>query len=357
MSKPIEEYRENFIEEQQEDPKLYCFGGYHPVHIGGTFCSRYIVCSKLGWGTFSTVWKCWDQRDQRYVALKILRSESKIGHASLLEMKLLEHSRDCAVSASQKGKVVQLLDRFMFSGVNGTHVCMVFEIVGISLFQLLRRFGNPGIPLTTVKSIMRQVLEALDYLHVTCGIIHTDIKPENICVVENSTSQYSIDPMTVTIADLGSAIWADSHNSCLIQTSSYRAPEVLLELEFGPKVDIWSAACMAYALATGYFLFPASSDDLSEAEVHLARIVCVVGDVPKEMAFSCRRSRKIFTFDGKLRCFPDIKCEIFELLTKKCKWNSSEAHRFAEFLLPMLAIDPDKRVSAKDALKHPWLHI
>ncbi|CAG2180923.1 unnamed protein product, partial [Oppiella nova] len=77
-------------------------------------------------------------------------------------------------------RVVRLLDDFKISGVNGTHVCMVFEVLGCNLLKLIIRSNYEGIPLTNVKRIIRQVLEGLEYLHTKCKIIHTDIKPENI---------------------------------------------------------------------------------------------------------------------------------------------------------------------------------
>ena len=81
---------------------------------------------------------------------------------------------------------MQLLDDFKISGVNGTHVCMVFEVLGHNLLKFIIRSNYQGIPLKNVKLIMRQVLEGLHYLHAKCQIIHTDIKPENvlICVDE-----------------------------------------------------------------------------------------------------------------------------------------------------------------------------
>lgn len=81
--------------------------------------------------------------------------------------------------------VVQLLDDFKISGVNGTHICMVFEVLGHHLLKWIIKSNYQGLPLPCVKKIIQQVLQGLDYLHTKCRIIHTDIKPENILLSVN----------------------------------------------------------------------------------------------------------------------------------------------------------------------------
>ncbi|XP_056242309.1 SRSF protein kinase 2 isoform X5 [Seriola aureovittata] len=167
-------------DEEQEDPADYCKGGYHPVKIGDLFNGRYHVIRKLGWGHFSTVWLCWDIQVKNFVAMKVVKSAQHYTETALDEIKLLRCVRESDPIDPNKDMVVQLIDDFKISGVNGIHVCMVFEVLGHHLLKWIIKSNYQGLPLPCVKSIIRQVLQGLDYLHTKCKIIHTDIKPENI---------------------------------------------------------------------------------------------------------------------------------------------------------------------------------
>ncbi|XP_007892474.1 SRSF protein kinase 2 isoform X2 [Callorhinchus milii] len=172
-------------DEEQEDPSDYCKGGYHHVKIGDLFNGRYHVIRKLGWGHFSTVWLCWDIQGKRFVAMKVVKSAEHYTETALDEIKLLKSVRNSDPCDPNKEMVVQLLDDFKISGVNGTHVCMVFEVLGHHLLKWIIKSNYQGLPISCVKSIIRQVLQGLDYLHSKCKIIHTDIKPENILLCVN----------------------------------------------------------------------------------------------------------------------------------------------------------------------------
>uniref|UniRef100_A0AAQ5Z7Z8 non-specific serine/threonine protein kinase n=1 Tax=Amphiprion ocellaris TaxID=80972 RepID=A0AAQ5Z7Z8_AMPOC len=172
-------------DDEQEDPNDYCRGGYHHVKIGDLFNGRYHVIRKLGWGHFSTVWLAWDIQEKRFVAMKVVKSAEHYTETALDEIKLLKSVRNTDPSDPSREKVVQLLDDFKISGMNGTHVCMVFEVLGYHLLKWIIKSNYQGLPLPCVKSIIKQVLQGLDYLHTKCKIIHTDIKPENILLTVN----------------------------------------------------------------------------------------------------------------------------------------------------------------------------
>ncbi|CDR17578.1 unnamed protein product [Oncorhynchus mykiss] len=124
-------------------------------------------------------------RGKCFVAMKVVKSAEHYTETALDEIKLLRSVRNTDQKDPSRERVVQLLDDFKISGMNGTHVCMVFEVLGHHLLKWIIKSNYQGLPLPCVKSIIRQVLQGLDYLHSKCKIIHTDIKPENILLTVN----------------------------------------------------------------------------------------------------------------------------------------------------------------------------
>lgn len=169
--------------EDEEDLEDYGKGGYHPVHVGDTFSDgRYLIVRKLGWGHFSTVWLAKDNKMKRHVALKVVKSAPHYTETALDEIKLLQRLVSANPNHLGRRHCVSLLDHFRHKGPNGSHVCMVFEVLGENLLGLIKRYQHRGVPPHIVKQIAKQVLLGLDYMHQECGIIHTDLKPENVLI-------------------------------------------------------------------------------------------------------------------------------------------------------------------------------
>ncbi|KAH3760616.1 CMGC SRPK kinase [Pelomyxa schiedti] len=165
-------------DEEDEGTADYKKGGYHPVSLGDVFSSRYTIVSKVGWGHFSTVWRAHDTNLNKDVAMKIVKSAHRYTEAARDEIEILNviTNRDPLNSMC----CCHLLDNFQHHGPNGVHTCMVFELLGSNLLDLIKLYHYKGIPIPIVKYIARQILVGLNYLHTTCKLIHTDLKPENV---------------------------------------------------------------------------------------------------------------------------------------------------------------------------------
>uniref|UniRef100_A0A4X1VAL9 non-specific serine/threonine protein kinase n=1 Tax=Sus scrofa TaxID=9823 RepID=A0A4X1VAL9_PIG len=205
----------------------------------------------------------------------------------------------------------------------------------------------------------------------------------------NPLDPRNADKIRVKIADLGNACWVHKHFTEDIQTRQYRSIEVLIGAGYSTPADIWSTACMAFELATGDYLFePHSGEDYSRDEDHIAHIIELLGSIPRHFALSGKYSREFFnrrdhialiiellgkvprkyamlgkyskeffTRKGELRHITKLKpWSLFDVLVEKYGWPHEDAAQFTDFLIPMLEMVPEKRASAGECLRHPWLN-
>lgn len=174
----------------------------------------------------------------------------------------------------------------------------------------------------------------------------------------NPLDPRNADKIRVKIADLGNACWVHKHFTEDIQTRQYRSIEVLIGAGYSTPADIWSTACMAFELATGDYLFePHSGEDYSRDEDHIAHIIELLGSIPRHFALSGKYSREFFNRRGELRHITKLKpWSLFDVLVEKYGWPPEDAAQFTDFLIPMLEMVPEKRASAGECLRHPWLN-
>uniref|UniRef100_A0A1B0AWG0 non-specific serine/threonine protein kinase n=1 Tax=Glossina palpalis gambiensis TaxID=67801 RepID=A0A1B0AWG0_9MUSC len=219
-------------DEEQEDAAQYCRGGYHPVVIGDIFDSRFRVVRKLGWGHFSTVWLCRDLKEEKYVALKVVKSAPHYIETAADEIRLLEAIRDADPLDVKRERIVRLLNHFTVRGVNGVHTCLVFEALGCSLYKLIVKNNYQGLAIAQVRNIIKQVLEGLDYLHSKCSIIHTDIKPENILlVIDNAAAMNQQIDDEITNLRIKGVEFPDSYISSIEKQTKTRAKWPMQNIE------------------------------------------------------------------------------------------------------------------------------
>ncbi|KAF5314083.1 hypothetical protein D9611_006762 [Ephemerocybe angulata] len=167
----------------EESPADYNAGGYLPVKVNDTFKQgRYRIVRKLGWGHFSTVWLVKDTQKKTHSALKVVKSAGRYAETARDEIKLL--SQVAAANPNHPGRahIVSFLDSFSHQGPESSHVCIVFEPLGENLLALIERNKKKGVAKALVKTVAKQILLGLEYLHDECDLVHTDIKPENILI-------------------------------------------------------------------------------------------------------------------------------------------------------------------------------
>ncbi|KAH8434562.1 uncharacterized protein LDX57_012205 [Aspergillus melleus] len=166
-----------------EEPGYYQTGGFHPIRLGDTFHhGQYTILRKLGYGQYSTVWLARDYKHERYVALKVLRSDCYDGRHDIFERESLSKISEVSKQSPHQGRnyVSHLLEQFTHTGPNGDHVCLAFDVLGHHLDFQSAKYEDGKLPVKAVKVIVRQLLFGLDFLHRECGIVHTGIA--NPCI-------------------------------------------------------------------------------------------------------------------------------------------------------------------------------
>jgi serine/threonine protein kinase len=165
------------------------------------------------------------------------------------------------------------------------------------------------------------------------------------------------DTVTYKVADLGNACWTSKHFSDDIQTRQYRGPETIINAGYHTSADIWSLACMVFELVTGDYLFdPKASEEYPRDEDHLALFVELLGPMPHPLITKGRRSMTYFNRRGELRHIKSLRYwGLHDVLQQKYHMHPAEAVNLASFLLPMLRLQPEERLSAQALLSHPWL--
>jgi serine/threonine-protein kinase SRPK3 len=150
----------------------YRKGGFHPIHIDDVLQNRYRIVNKMGYGAYSTVWLVHDLNSERCAALKVLAAETS---KEVSEVAILRHLNQCQLSGrGSNGRefLMEYLDAFKVEGPNGTHQCIVTEVLGPSIGADVEEiYGEERYPIEVAKKLVAQVIRGVAYLH-SCGIIH-----------------------------------------------------------------------------------------------------------------------------------------------------------------------------------------
>lgn len=152
-----------------ENVNDYQLGGHHPIHLGDTLGQgRYRIIHKLGNGGFANVWLCRDIKAESpdYVALKVLMAGASTPESpELVQGKLLKSFEH---ETGAEG-VCLFLDHFNIEGPNGSHLCLVYPVLGPAVSRgLLRPSENTN---QTLREICRSTVRSMAFLHKK-GVCH-----------------------------------------------------------------------------------------------------------------------------------------------------------------------------------------
>ena len=311
---------------------------------------------RLGVGAFAQVWQCKDLKTGGQVAVKVLKSDSFVREMGEEEADLLQK-----LVKSGKEELLKFFDQFWKNGPNGRHLCLVTELCGPCLLDVLRELPENGMCLINVKQVVGQVLAGLDFLH-SKGIIHTDVKPENVLLSNKASStnfSSAVESIKVKLADFGGALQVGEIFPAIVGTSEYRAPELLLEAPYDTGIDVWALACLGFELATGEYLFrPELKRMVSKEEMHLALVTKVLGPAPQGLVRSGRAGKLLYSQRrGELHHFSaqDLGCEELQMLIGERRGKAETGDNvFSGFLLSLLRWRREERATAGEALQHDF---
>ncbi|KAK1757819.1 serine-threonineeeee protein kinase [Echria macrotheca] len=376
----------------EEGRASYKPGGFHPVYIGDTYADKYKVLSKIGYGVYSTVWLVRDltkadDDEHRFRALKVLSAESYAEDHPIFEREILRHLRDDG-DKEELGYayICHLIDDFEHQGPNGTHVCLVFELMGETLRSFGAWFQDNQLPYLVIHRFTIQLLLALDYAH-GCDVIHTDIKPDNIFVKFRDTSQIEsgylaqapipkqdraeeaytpirsirlrqfyfneedsrhVDQFGIALGDWGVSSWATKHLTENIQPAPWDA-----------TVDWWNLGALLLELYRAVRMFSGRvpPDGHYERKAHIAEIVDLFGPFPRELLKKGDQDivREIFDDEGRSKGIGPLGRPPLESEAFMPGLGEDDRKAFGSFLRAIMKINPADRLSTEDLLRHPWL--
>lgn len=333
--------------------------GYYLTILGEEIDDRYKVTANLGRGMFASVVRAIDKKSKdRLVAIKIVRNNESMRKAGVKEVDIL---KDLAANdPDDKKHVIRLLRSFDHKG----HLCMVFENMDMNLREVLKKFGRDvGINLKAVRAYAQQLFLSLSLMR-KCQYIHADLKPDNILVNEARSS--------VKLADLGSASpITENATAPYLVSRFYRAPEVILGIEYDYGIDMWSTGCTLFELYTGKILFTGRNNNnmlrnIMECRGKFPHKLLRKGSLTYEyfddlLNFRAqeqdRATGRVVTkvIDIKAKPVKDLRSKLLPKDKRLGEQDRKELESFADLLDKCLDLRPEKRITPLEALKHPFI--
>uniref|UniRef100_A0A8C2ARE4 non-specific serine/threonine protein kinase n=1 Tax=Cyprinus carpio TaxID=7962 RepID=A0A8C2ARE4_CYPCA len=331
--------------------------------------NSYEVLEFLGRGTFGQVAKCWKRGTNEIVAIKILKNHPSYARQGQIEVSILNR---LSAENADEFNFVRSYECFQHKG----HTCLVFEMLEQNLYDFLKHSKFSPLPLRHIRPILQQVATALMKLK-SLGLIHADLKPENIMLVDPIRQPYR-----VKVIDFGSASHVSKAScSTYLQSRYYRAPEIILGLPFCEAIDMWSLGCVIAELFLGWPLYPGAS------EYDQIRYISQTQGLPPEYLLSAGTKTSRFFNRGPDSSYPlwrlktpseheaemgvkskEARKYIFNCLDDMMQVNlpthlegtdmlaeKADRRELIDLLKRMLRLDADKRITPTKTLAHPFV--
>uniref|UniRef100_A0A674BTR1 non-specific serine/threonine protein kinase n=1 Tax=Salmo trutta TaxID=8032 RepID=A0A674BTR1_SALTR len=330
--------------------------------------NSYEVLEFLGRGTFGQVAKCWKRGTNEIVAIKILKNHPSYARQGQIEVSILSR---LSTENADEFNFVRSYECFQHKN----HTCLVFEMLEQNLYDFLKHSKFSPLLLKSIRPVLQQVATALLKLK-SLGLIHADLKPENIMLVDPLRQPYR-----VKVIDFGSASHVSKAVcSTYLQSRYYRAPEIILGLPFCEAIDMWSLGCVIAELFLGWPLYPGAS------EYDQIRYISQTQGLPAEYLLSEGTKSSRFFNRGPDSSYPlwrlktpseheaelgikskEARKYIFNCLDDMMQVNmtslagtdiqaeKADRREFIDLLKKMLTLDADKRITPMKTLNHTFV--
>ncbi|EXK75734.1 CMGC/CLK protein kinase [Fusarium oxysporum f. sp. raphani 54005] len=346
--------------------------GNYIVVINAELTSKFEVLGFLGEGGYGKVVKARRVPESEDVAIKISALGKECSDAARKELRILETLK-MHDEKNQKG-YIRVQECFEYRG----HICMVMDLLGQSTYDFLEQNKFVPFPNSQIQSFAKQLFRSVAFLH-DLGLVHADIKPENLLLckdayrtlsyererpssfhVRSKEARYAAERHVlknteVRLIDFGLATFIDESPSYFHSTRVYSAPETWLYHQATFSHDIWSIGCILVEFFTGDPLF--NTDDMTE---YLAMTEAVTGlKLEDEISWitDAKFRDTLSALIPNAMQEPRKKIQRMKMkhLDQIILGNDDFLRNFADLLKRIFVLNPDHRITAKQALGHPCL--
>ncbi|KAI1783977.1 kinase-like protein, partial [Ganoderma leucocontextum] len=322
----------------------------------------------VGQGSFGTVYEATDLYTDAVVAVKVFHKKQH-PHGDIC-------TEESAYAKLVQGRSpdIRLFAEVFGSGHYAGHRFMAMEMCGPTLDVLLNAKNMMPLPRRHVQEIGYQLIKGVGFLH-SLGLIHTDLKPDNVALKVNGYIPYKyFDPASgfcehrrlastqLCILDLGGVVDSvDLGNEGDVGAMNYRAPEVSLGMRFGYGVDVFAVGCVLAEVHLNRPLFPY---DIADDREHLAVVERVCGPFPVTFVADFDKRRPgYFLVEDELAFVPypgeAFKADVHGDAVRRL-WSakpiSTRIHDLVliDLLRGLLRHEPSLRLKMEDALHHEF---